>query len=280
MRVGTAENTTWNVNDQDPTTEAAFQLQAKQEGAAGDAITIAVNAVNYTGAAGVAVANPTATVTAASGTLLTVNNAAGFQPNDTITDGTKNATITAINYTTNVLTVSVPLTGTTLRIADISPANPFPFRTAATTALYAGTVAKLVDPTNTVTATQYVVIAKVDNAGFVTRRAALRWPIPIAWRRRSRRSSSPRSSSGSRHRRPPRRKPGTTYRSARFTLTMSSQPYNPPLTMCSPPRSRPSPQPIRMPWSPLPVPWPSRSTALATTRRRLPLPPMTLRSIV
>jgi hypothetical protein len=168
MRVGTAENTTWNVNDQDPTTEAVFQLQAKQEGAAGDAITIAVNAVNYTGAAGVAVANPTATVTAASGTLLTVNNAAGFQPNDTITDGTKNATITAINYTTNVLTVSVPLTGTTLRIADISPANPFPFRTAATTALYAGTVAKLVDPTNTVTATQYVVIAKVDNAGFVT----------------------------------------------------------------------------------------------------------------
>jgi uncharacterized protein len=167
MRVGTAQNTTWNVNDQDATTEAVFQLQAIQEGVAGDAITIAVSDVNYTGAAGVAIANPTAKITAAGGTQITVDNASGFQPGDTITDGTHNATITAINQTTNVLTVSFPLTGAGVRIADISPANSFAFRTAATTALYAGTVAILKDPTAAVPQ-QYVVIGSVNKAGFVT----------------------------------------------------------------------------------------------------------------
>jgi len=45
VRVGTAANTTWNINDQDATTEAVFRLQAQKEGVGGDSMKIAVSAV-------------------------------------------------------------------------------------------------------------------------------------------------------------------------------------------------------------------------------------------
>jgi phage tail sheath protein FI len=167
VRVGTAANTTWNINDQDATTEAVFRLQAQKEGVGGDSIKIAVSAVNYTTAAGVAVANPTANVTLANGTLLTVDDPSGFLPGDEITDGTTLATISQINTTTKIITVSAPLTGTKLRIADLAPApNLFPFRTATTTGLYPGTVAILQNADGT--KPQYVVVQSVDRAGFVT----------------------------------------------------------------------------------------------------------------
>ena len=166
LRIGTAENTTWEVDNQHVAAEAVLRLQAQQEGAGGDSIKIQVNAANFTTAAGVAVANPTATVTNVNGLQVTVNNASGFQPGDTITDGTKIATITSIQG--NILTVGAPVAGPNVRIADIvAPPGTVPFRMASAKGLFPGTVAKLVDPTNA-TPTQFVVIQSVDQLGFVT----------------------------------------------------------------------------------------------------------------
>jgi phage tail sheath protein FI len=166
VRIGTAENTTWEVDNQHVAAEAVLRLQAQQEGAGADSYTIQANAANFTTAAGVAVANPTAAVTNVNGLQVTVSNASGFQPGDTITDGTKIATITSIKG--NILTVGAPLVGPNVRIADIvAPPHTVPFRMASTKGLFPGTVAKLVDPTNAVP-TQFVVIQSVDQLGFVT----------------------------------------------------------------------------------------------------------------
>jgi phage tail sheath protein FI len=166
LRVGTAENTTWEVDNQHVAPEAVLRLQAQVEGPGGDAIKIQVNAVNFTTAAGVAVANPTATATVANGTQLTLNNASGFQPGDTITDGTKTAKILSIQG--NILTLSAALATGSIRIADIVPApNTVPFRMADTKGLFPGTVAILKDPTNA-TPQQFVVIQSIDQLGFVT----------------------------------------------------------------------------------------------------------------
>jgi phage tail sheath protein FI len=166
VRVGTAANTTWDIVDQlTPTPDTMFQLQAQHEGVAGDSIKIAVSSpVSLSG--DVNVANPTTTVKSATGTLLTVADASGFQVGDTITDGTNIASISQI--VGNVITVSLPLTGASLRIADIAPApNNFPFRPVTTTGLFPGTVAKLSDPT-TPGHDQFVVIQSVNRLGFVT----------------------------------------------------------------------------------------------------------------
>lgn len=165
VRVGTGASTTWEIENQNA--ETVFQLQAKHEGVAGDSNTIVVTAVSYTTAAGVAVSNPATNITAgANSTQLTVADASGFQPGDTITDGTGITNIKQIQG--SVMTVSIPLAGPNIRIADIAPApNNFPFRMVKTTGLYPGTVAILHDPTNAVT-DQYVVIQSVDKAGFVT----------------------------------------------------------------------------------------------------------------
>jgi hypothetical protein len=168
LRVGTAENTTWEVDNQHVAPEAVLRLQSQLEGTGGDSYQIQVNAVNYTTAAGVAVANPTANVTNVNGLQLTVNNAAGFQPGDWITDGTTTAKITKIQG--NILTVSAPVAGANLRIADIDiPPHTVPFRMASPNpkGLYSGTVAKLIDQTNAAH-NQYVVIQSVDQLGFVT----------------------------------------------------------------------------------------------------------------
>jgi phage tail sheath protein FI len=168
VRVGTAENTTWEVDNQNGTPEAVLRLQAMVEGTDGDKIKIAVNATNYTTAAGVAVANPTATVNSAdtSRTQLTLNDASGFRAGDTITDGTTTALITRIQG--NSITVGTALAGANLRIADIS-SNTVPFRMASPTpkGLYSGTVAILKDPTGA-TPQQFVAIQSVDQLGFVT----------------------------------------------------------------------------------------------------------------
>jgi hypothetical protein len=165
LRVGTAVNTTWEVQDQKP--EPVFHLQAKTEGTAGDSIKIAVSAVNATTAAGVAVANPTTSITAgANSTQITVADASKFLAGDSITDGTTVATISSIAG--NVMTLNSPLAGPAVRIADIAPASsPLPFRMASTKGLYPGTIAQIKDPTSVVPS-QYVVIQSVDRAGFVT----------------------------------------------------------------------------------------------------------------
>jgi phage tail sheath protein FI len=164
VRVGTAQNTTWNVSNQNG--EVVFILQAQQEGPAGDNINIAVNAVNYTGGTALPLANPVATVTNANGTQLTVNDASGFQKGDTITDGTAIATITDIQPG-NVITTSVALAGTSLRIADLGPGpNTFPFRMQDTTGLVPGTVAQIQGYTasNNPVSPQSVVIQSVDSS--------------------------------------------------------------------------------------------------------------------
>jgi len=170
LRVGTAKNTQWQVQNQKP--EPVILLQAQTEGVVGDNITIQVADVNYTGAAGVAVANPTATVTSGGGTTqLTINPANAFLAGDNITDGTTTASVT--NVQGSVITVSAPLAGPNLRIADITPGpGAITFRMANTTGLFAGTVVQITgfDPTPAVnkTVTPYVVIQSIDQAGFVT----------------------------------------------------------------------------------------------------------------
>ncbi len=168
VRVGTAKNTTWKVSNQNG--DVVFVLRAKQEGPSGDLINIAVNALSYTGAGGMAAANPTATVTTASNLQLTVNNASGFRVGDTITDGTA-ALATITNIQGNVITTSVALTGTNLRIADVGPPpNTFPIRMQSTAGLFPGTVAQIkgFDAANNPVPAQYVVIQSVDQVGFVT----------------------------------------------------------------------------------------------------------------
>jgi phage tail sheath protein FI len=165
LRVGTAKNTTWEIQNQK--SEPVFHLQAQTEGVAGDSIKVAVSAANASGAAGVAIANPTTTITSgANSSQITVADASKFQPGDSITDGTTVSQISRISG--NVMTITVPIAGPAVRIADIAPAaTPVPFRTVNSKGLYPGTIAQLKDPTNAV-ATQFVVIQSVDRAGFVT----------------------------------------------------------------------------------------------------------------
>lgn len=142
VRVGTARGTTWDVENQNG--EVAFRVQAKQEGIAGDNITVQVQATNATGAAGRAVAKGSATVQAVNGTQITVDDATPFRVGDVVTeDESARAEITQIQAQSSVLTLSKALAGLaandTLRIANLLNTQDT-FRMADTTGLYPGSV--------------------------------------------------------------------------------------------------------------------------------------------
>jgi hypothetical protein len=174
MRIGTAKNTTWEVDNGLP--EAVFLLQAQTEGVPGNSINIQVSNVHYTTAAGVSVANPTANITAGTGTTQLTIDTQGFFAGDIVTpDGTNSATVTNVaNIPGNksILTLSSALTGTTLRIADIaaSATGAVTFRVASPVGLFAGTVVQITgyDTITNAIVNPYALIQSVDQAGFVT----------------------------------------------------------------------------------------------------------------
>jgi phage tail sheath protein FI len=165
VRIGSAKNTTWEVDD--GTGEAVFRLQAQKEGVGGNSITIAVSTVQ---GSTITLVHPTAPVASGGGTTqLTITPPNNFMAGDIITDGTSTAAITKIQG--NVLYLSGALTGPNLRIADINPgANPVTFRVPPSSALYAGAVIQITgfDLTTNAAVTPYVVIQSIDAAGFVT----------------------------------------------------------------------------------------------------------------
>lgn len=172
VRVGTARATVWNVENQD--NQVAFRVQARQEGVAGNDITVATEEAHATGDAGVAVATGSATVTAVSGVNVTVDDETPFRVGDVVTeDQTARAAITAINATTHVLTLATPLAGLangdTLRIAHLTPAQAT-VRMAATTGLSPGSVVMIQgrNAADDDDVEGYAVVQSVDAAGFVT----------------------------------------------------------------------------------------------------------------
>ena len=175
VRIATARATAWDVKNQAP--ETVFRLRAKKEGTAGDNITIAVQAANFTGAAGLDAVKASATVAVINGLNIDVNNAANFRVGDVVTrdvapeNFANRATITQIQG--NVITLSNPLASLAvadnLRIASVVP-DQAKFRMASVAGLAAGTVAKIsgTDADANVAAEEFVVVQAVDPVGFVT----------------------------------------------------------------------------------------------------------------
>jgi uncharacterized protein len=172
VRVGTGLAATVSVKNQAP--EEVFQIQAMQEGMAGNNIAVQVQAANATTAAGASVATGQATVQAINGTDVTVNNAGPLRVGDYVTeDQIARARIMSIQG--NVLTLSGTIAGLavgdTLLIANVIPVQ-LTFRMTDTTGLYQGSVVLVSgdDADNPGTAVQeYGVIASMDRAaGFVT----------------------------------------------------------------------------------------------------------------
>ncbi|HEY3229378.1 MAG TPA: phage tail sheath subtilisin-like domain-containing protein [Roseiflexaceae bacterium] len=171
VRVGTAAAAAWNVENQDH--EPVFQVQAAEEGVAGDAITIEVQATNATGAAGVAVATGSASVSAVDGLRVTVGDPAQFRVSDIVTkDQTARAEVTRIQG--DVLTLSAALpglaAGDTLRIAHIT-SDQVSFRMASVAGLAPGSVVQIsgTDAATSAGATAYAVVEQMNRAsGFVT----------------------------------------------------------------------------------------------------------------
>src|SRR5262245_3336256 len=170
VRVGTAEATTWRVLNQDG--QAVARIQALQDGAAGDGITIAVQEAHATGTAGRAAATGSATVSSVSGTTVTVGSAAPFRVGDWVTkDQTARARIDEIAG--NDLKLSATIAGLvatdTLRIAHLTPAQRT-IRLAATGGLFPGSVVlvKGRNAADTADVENYAVVEGVDAASFVT----------------------------------------------------------------------------------------------------------------
>jgi len=171
VRVGTARATAWDVDNQD--SQVAFRVQARDEGVAGDSITVAVQAAHATGDPGPAAATGSATAQTVSG--ITVTLAAGpnpFRAGDWVTeDESARARITAISG--NVLTLSSPIAGLangdTLRIANLLPAQTA-IRMASTTGLSPGSVVLVRgrNAADTADVEDYAIVESVDAAGFVT----------------------------------------------------------------------------------------------------------------
>jgi phage tail sheath protein FI len=176
VRIGTARATTWDIANQ--AGEAVFRVRAKQEGIGGDNITVQVQAVNATGAAGRAVATGSATVQAINGVQVTVNNAAPFRVGDIVTENeAARAEITQIQG--NLLTLSATLAGLangdTLRIANLLNTQNT-FRMADTTGIHPGSVVIIrgddaANPGNNVD--NFAIVESLNRAsGFVTLAAA------------------------------------------------------------------------------------------------------------
>jgi uncharacterized protein len=175
VRVGTARATAWNVENQD--NQVAFRIQARTEGAAGDTITIGVQAAHATGDPGPVVATGLATAQTISGTNVTLGAGPNpFRVGDVVAEDltpqtNDRATITAI--TGNVLTLSAAIpalaNGDQLRIAHLTPAQTT-IRMAATTGLSPGTVVHIRgrNAGDTADVEDYAIVESVDAAGFVT----------------------------------------------------------------------------------------------------------------
>ncbi len=176
VRVGTALAAAWDIRN--AANEIAFRLRARQDGIAGNNISVDVQAANFTGSGGVSLATASATVQAVNGVAVTVNDASPFRVGDTVTRQaapevfTNRATIAQIQG--NNITLSNALTSLvatdTLRLASVIPTQNT-FRMASTTGVAPGTIAILRgdDADNTGTTVQEdVVVQVVDQAGFVT----------------------------------------------------------------------------------------------------------------
>lgn len=175
VRVGTAAATTWNVENQDG--QVAFRIQALTEGAAGDAITIAVEEAHASGDPGPAVATGVATAQTVAGTSVTL--AAGPNPfrvgdivaREATPQAASRAAITAIAG--NVLTLSAPITGLAdgdqLRIAHLIPSQST-IRMTSTTGISPGAVVRIRgrDAADAADVEDYAIVESVDAAGFVT----------------------------------------------------------------------------------------------------------------
>lgn len=112
VRVGTGQQAAWTVENR--AGEPVFLVRAQQEGAVGEQIQIEVQQFVTQ-----AIATGSANVTGGSGsTALQVDQPDRFRVGDVVTDGTTEATIN--NIRGNTLHLSAPLTGATLRIADVS----------------------------------------------------------------------------------------------------------------------------------------------------------------
>ena len=174
VRVGTAGATAWDVENQD--NQVVFRVQAREEGVAGDNITVAVQEAHATGDPGPAVATGTATVAPGgiNGLRVTVNDASPFRAGDWVTeDESARARITAL-LPGNVLELSSPIAalgdGDTLRIANLTPAQTS-IRMAGTAGLSPGSVVLIAgdDADNPGTPVEnYALVESVDAAGFVT----------------------------------------------------------------------------------------------------------------
>jgi phage tail sheath protein FI len=175
VRAGTARATAWDVDNRDG--KVAFRVQAREPGAAGDNVTVAVQAAHATGDPGPAMATGSATAQTVSG--ITVTLAAGPNPfragdvvaKDLTPQTLDRAAITAIAG--QVLTLSSPIAGLvngdTLRIAHLIPAQPA-IRMAATTGLSAGAVVHIRgrNAADSADVDDYAIVESVDAAGFVT----------------------------------------------------------------------------------------------------------------
>jgi hypothetical protein len=181
VRVGTAKSAMFDIkNGKLPAAETAFSLRAKQEGLAGNNLTVAVQSATATGAAGAAVAVASATVSAINGVRVTVNNASPFRVGDIVTRGvapevfTNRAEIKSIDGVTNTIELSNVLASLVvtenIRIASILPAQ-VKFRLASATGIFSGTIAKLkgddADAPGTAVE-ETVLVQTIDAGGFVT----------------------------------------------------------------------------------------------------------------
>ncbi len=179
VRVGTALAATWDILN--AAGEVAFRLRATQQGTGGNAITVQVQAANATGAAGVALANPTATFASASanGLVVTVtkaSDAATFRVGDIITreaspePPANRATITNIQGANITINSAIAgwAAGDTVRIASIVPAQ-ITARLASTTGIFAGSIVTVSGVDDTKAAiSEPALVQSVDAAGFVT----------------------------------------------------------------------------------------------------------------
>jgi phage tail sheath protein FI len=174
VRIGTARAAAWDVENQRTPREVVFRVQAKEEGTAGNGITVQTQATHATGAAGVSIATGSASVTAVNGLEVTVSDSSQFRAGDTVTeDESSRAVITRIQG--NVLTLRSAIAGLaandTLRIANLLTTQSS-FRMQDTTGLWPGSVVRIsgddaANPGNSVA--DYAVVASVDRSvGFVT----------------------------------------------------------------------------------------------------------------
>src|SRR5262249_21404409 len=164
VRAGTGQRAQRTVNNQGE--QAAFVVEAQQEGAEGNVITIATE---LSARQRVAVGAAVVTALAGEGTVVTVDNPGAFRVGDVVTeDNNARATITQIQG--NAITLAAPLAGLavndTLRIANIRP-DQASFRLNDVTGLRDGATALLSgrDAANPdITVTDRVVVQSVNTS--------------------------------------------------------------------------------------------------------------------